>query len=115
MSAQTLPLRSGLVAYLDPALLPDDLVESLAASGAIVVAKASGPAATLHLTEDGRIGRIERADASVLEMIPEGAEVVDLETRRLERARAKVRGAMAASVALAPVVALMPPLVRLSS
>lgn len=109
MPAHPITLRSGLVACVDPAYLPDDLVEDLAARNAIVVARASAAAAVVHLDDEERVTHIGRPSGPPLQV---GAEVADLGARRREHARARLHGAIASAVAMSPLVALVPPVIR---
>jgi hypothetical protein len=103
---------SDFVAYVDPALLPDDLVEELTARGALVMARNTGPEALVHLDDEGHISHVERAGAP-LASVPEDSVVVDLERWRYERVRAKVSGALAGVLASAPLAAALSPVVHL--
>jgi hypothetical protein len=110
--ARPISLRSGYVAYVDAGLLPEDLVEELAARGALVLSKATGPEAVIHLDAEGYVARVER-QGEVMAPVREDAVVVDLETYRLARVRAKVRGALAGAVTMLPFVLTLPPVVHL--
>jgi hypothetical protein len=112
MPAVPLIIRSGTVALLDPALLPEEVVEDLAALGAIVIATAAPGVATVHLDDqEERILGLDRPTSPLPALGLVRDDVVDLATARTTRARDRVRAASAGAVSAIPVAATLSRLV----